>query len=138
MMKSTTLPLQQYGLWLAVFTILSWIGGYIHNRIELPQLTLLSPENSVPAVISFALFLMWWQSRSKKRSRLIFLTWILLQLIGGIVSVLPFGFLPFYPPQTVEHYATHIGLVVTQLPLLIALLRQPDIEVSKRISGVKA
>lgn len=29
-----------------LFTVVSWLGEYVHNRFDLPQLTLLSYENS--------------------------------------------------------------------------------------------
>jgi hypothetical protein len=40
--------------------LLSWLGEYVHNRADLPQLTLLSRENSLVALVALALFLAWW------------------------------------------------------------------------------
>jgi len=43
----------------------------------------------------------------------------LLQLIGGaILSVLPLGFLPFVPEQSLSHYFTHLIYGAAQLPLI--------------------
>ncbi len=39
-------------------------------------------------------------------------------LVGGGLSVFPFGWLPFRPEQTASHYAVHIIFAVCQLPLL--------------------
>ena len=45
--------------------LLSWLGEYVHNLYELPDLTLLSPENSIPAMISLGLFFVWWRTRNE-------------------------------------------------------------------------
>ncbi len=45
--------------WVAACAIVAWLGLYVHNRIELPHLTVLSPENSIPALIFSALLLAW-------------------------------------------------------------------------------
>jgi hypothetical protein len=110
--------------WIAIFILLSWFGEYIHNRVELPDLKLLSLENSIPALISIVLFFVWWRSPNKRPPSLVFLGWAFVQLVGGIVSVIPFSFLPFYPPQTLQHYLMHVVYAAAQLPLIVALIRQ--------------
>ncbi len=108
-----------------LYTLLSWLGEYVHNLFELPNLTLFSPENSIPALISLVLFTVWWLTPGRQAAGLLLLLWSLLHLIGGaILSVLPFGFLPFYPDQTLEHYAAHVAYGVAQLPLIVLLIRQ--------------
>jgi len=108
-----------------LFTLLSWLGEYVHNLFELPNLTILSPENSIPALISLVLFTVWWRAPARQAAVLLFLTWALLHLLGGgIISVIPFGFLPFYPDQTLDHYAAHAVYGVAQLPLIVLLIRQ--------------
>jgi hypothetical protein len=42
---------------LAFFTFLSWLGMMLHNAQELPQLTLLSPEEFYPTLIYVVLLL---------------------------------------------------------------------------------
>ncbi len=37
---------------------------------------------------------------------------------GAVVTILPLGWLPFIPDQTVAHYAAHVIYAVWQLPLL--------------------
>ncbi len=54
--------------WVAAFTLLSWLGVFIHNRADLPQLPALSPESSIPALISLLLFL-GWRPVSNRRER---------------------------------------------------------------------
>ena len=62
MVSSTSITTDRPVVLVALFTLLSWLGEYVHNLFELPQLTLLSPENSIPALISLVLFLAWWLS----------------------------------------------------------------------------
>lgn len=112
-----------------MFTLLSWLGEYTHNLAELPSLTLISPENSLPALISLALFGVWWLMPFHRTPTVLLLAWALLHLIGGaFVSVMPLGFLPFYPEQTLEHYAAHVVYGLAQLPLItlaVQRLRTP-------------
>ena len=65
-----------------LLTILSWLGEYIHNLYELPNLTLLSPENSIPALISLVLFLVWWLTPFERAAPLL-LAWGSLHLSGS-------------------------------------------------------
>ena len=121
--------------WMAAFVVLSWLGEYIHNRIELPQLLLWSPENSIPALISALLFLAWWQMSSKSAPTIALLGWTIVQLAGAILTVIPFSFLPFYPPQTAQHYLVHVMYALAQVPLMVALVRQLRlINSNKRLS----
>ena len=115
---------RQIGM-VAVFTALSWLGMMIHNAIELPQLTLLNPEVGIPTLIYVALFAAWWLLPYKRVTAALLIIWALMHLIvGGILTVIPFPFLPFYPEQTVRHYFAHVVYSVTQLPLLWVLVRQ--------------
>lgn len=110
--------------WVAAFTVLSWLGEAIHNLADLPQLSLLSPENTIPALISLLLLLGLWLSPWKSVMRLALLSWAWINLLGGgILSVIPFPFLPFYPEQTVFHYSMHVLYTATQIPLIVVLLQ---------------
>lgn len=109
---------------MAMFTAVSWLGMFIHNMIELP-LTVLSPENSLPTLVSIVLFLGWWLSPYRRLMATMLLGWALLHLIvGGIFSVLPLPIWPFYPEQTAGHYLTHAIYSVAQLPLIALLISQ--------------
>jgi len=111
--------------WVAAFTFLSWLGVAVHNRADLPQLSVLSPENSITALISLLLFVGWWVLPAQRLMRLALLGWAGLNLVGGgIISVIPFPFLPFHPEQTLFHYLMHVQYVLTQIPLIVILLRQ--------------
>lgn len=109
---------------LAATVLLSWLGSYVHNRLELPMLTLLSPENAGTALVSLALFSLWRFTDLKRTATVgLLLVGVIHLLGGGVISVIPFGFLPFYPEQTLAHYAAHLIYGVTQLPLIFATAR---------------
>jgi hypothetical protein len=103
--------------WVAASTALAWLGFYIHNVDDLPGQTLLSPETSLPTLVTFVLFLAWRFPTTRVATWLL-LGWGLLHLIGGGLSVIPFPFLPFYPEQTVRHYLFHVVYAASQLPLI--------------------
>ena len=110
---------------IAAFTVLAWLGEYVHNLVELPQLTILSPENSIPALIFLVLFAGWIISPYKRAAAILIVVWSLLHLIiGAVVTVIPFTFLPFYPEQTLRHYLAHLFYGVAQLPLISLMLKQ--------------
>jgi len=110
---------------MAAFTVLSWLGMMIHNAVELPQLTLLHPEVGLPSLIYIALFAAWWLLPYKRAASILLFIWALLHLLGGgILSVIPFSFLPFYPEQSLRHYFAHVVYSVAQLPLLWLWVRQ--------------
>ena len=107
-----------------IFLTISWLGEYIHNLFELPTLTVLSPENSLPALVSLVLLAAWWLTRFNRVVTLLILAWATLHLIGGaILSVIPFSFLPFYPEQSLNHYAAHLEYGLAQLPLIFLAIR---------------
>lgn len=109
--------------WIAAFAALSWLGEYIHNRIELPGLTFFSPENSLIAIVTVTIVLLWLFLPSRKITGILLLTLGLVHLVGGaIISVIPFKFLPFYPEQSITHYLSHILYGLAQLPLIIIMI----------------
>ena len=111
--------------WIATFVALSWLGEYFHNRAELAQLGLLSPENSFMALLAIGLFLLWWRLPNSKIPAVLLLVLGMVHLLGGgVISVLPLKFLPFYPEQSLQHYLSHILYGLVQLPLIIAMTWQ--------------
>ena len=122
-MKSIVLN-RQVGI-AAALTALSWLGEVVHNAYELPKLTLLSPENSLPGLVSLILFLVWWLLPNKRLGAILLLVWGTLHLVGGaIITIIPFGFLPFYPEQSLGHYAAHLAYGLAQLPLIGVMISQ--------------
>lgn len=109
---------RQFGL-LVAFTLLAWLGLYLHNDVDLPTLTILSPENSLPALVSGVLVCAWRVTPWKRAVATILLAWSILHLVGGgILSVLPLPIWPYEPAQTMTHYAMHLLYGAAQLPLI--------------------
>lgn len=109
----------------AALLSLSWLGLFIHNSIELPSLNLLSPENSLPALVAVLLFVGWWLLPTRRLAAALLLVWGLMHLIGGaIVTVIPFSFLPFVPEQDFTHYFAHFLYGLAQLPLISVMIQQ--------------
>jgi len=110
----------------AALLALSWLGLFTHNSIELPSLNLLSPENSLPALVTVILFIGWSLLPTRRRLAAgLLLMWGLLHLVGGaIVTVIPFSFLPFVPKQDFTHYFAHFLYGLTQLPLIWLMIQQ--------------
>ncbi len=109
----------------AALLALSWFGLFVHNAIELPSLNLLSPENSLPALVAMLLFVGWWLLPTKRLAAALLLVWGLLHLVGGaIVTVIPFSFLPFVPEQDFTHYFAHFLYGLAQLPLMWVTIQQ--------------
>ena len=105
--------------------VVSWLGEVVHNAIELPQLTVLSAENSLPGLLSLVLFLGWWLFPTKRAFAICLLAWALLHLtVGGILTVLPLPILPFYPEQTSGHYAAHLVYSLAQIPIILLMIRE--------------
>jgi len=42
----------RFAVAIAIATVLSWLGEVVHNALELPGLTVLSPEASIPGAIA--------------------------------------------------------------------------------------
>ena len=107
-----------------LFGLLSWLGEYVHNLFELPQLTLFSPENSLPALTTLVLVGVWASGPIRRVGAGLLLLWAALHLIGGaIVSVLPLPILPFIPAQTMSHYAAHVLYGLAQFPLILLMIK---------------
>lgn len=102
----------------AALTAVSWIGLYAHNAIEFPELPLWRPENAGVAAVAAALFLLWFRFPGRFAHAAL-LGWGLFHLVGGaLLSILPLGFLPFVPEQTLTHYVAHLVYGLAQLPLV--------------------
>ncbi len=101
--------------------VLAWLGMYIHNVADLPHLTLLSPENAIPALVWVSLYVVWWSTPRRSWPAALLLTWGLVNLLGGFATVLPLPVWPFKPEQSLHHYLFHVLYALAQLPLLAVL-----------------
>src|SRR5262245_19196215 len=73
-------------------TVISWLGEVIHNAIEFPHMSVLSPENSLPGLIAAVLLTACTISRFSRLSLGLLFGWGALNLVGGVITVLPLGF----------------------------------------------
>ena len=99
---------------------IAWAGLYVHNLAELPQLTPVSPENSLTALV-WVVLLVVWSLRPGPAAGWLLAAHALVQLIGGAMSVLPLPFLPFVPEQSLHHYGFHVLYAAAQVPVLLAI-----------------
>ena len=70
----------------AALLALSWLGLFTHNSIELPSLNLLSPENSLPALVTVLLFIAWSLLTTRRLAAGLLLVWGLLHVVGGVFA----------------------------------------------------
>jgi hypothetical protein len=114
--------------WMAAGVALSLVGLVVHNWREFGLAGVLALENGVIPMVMLALGALgvWWVLPGGQRFGAIVLVALgLLHLIGGaVISVLPLGFLPFEPEQSVSHYVSHVFYGVTQLPMIALALWQ--------------
>lgn len=99
-------------------TAIAWSGYFVHNVAELPGQTILSAESLFPTLVWIAALILWLVPATRTLGTWILLSWAVINLVVGAISVLPLPFLPFAPEQTVEHYAFHGFYAATQLPLI--------------------
>lgn len=110
---------------IAAFTLLSWLGEYLHNRAELPQLSLFSPENFLMLLVAVCLFVLWVVLPNSLVPAILLLALATLHLVGGaLISVLPLPILPFQPEQSIGHYLAHAMYGLAQVPLIVAIVWQ--------------
>ena len=109
-----------------VLSLLSWTGMFIHNRFELPAMSLLRPEYLVPTSISMILSIGWlFQVEYQRLWTVLLIIWTGIHfLIGAWLSVLPLSIWPFDPEQSPRHYLAHVVYGVAQLPLLWGLVTE--------------
>lgn len=100
-----------------VAAAVSGAGHVVHNLAEFPPGILLGPETLVPLGVTVALA--WAMLRRPGRGAYLpAAAWAALVTVVGGASVFPLAVWPFYPEQTVSHYAVHLAYAAAQLPLL--------------------
>ncbi len=101
-----------------LFAAISWFGLWVHELHRVPALLGFTPDGDLfmlPVVPGLAI---WWV-RSHSTGALVGLAiYAAVNLVGGLLSDFPFGWLPFSPEQTASHYGVHVIYAVCQLPLL--------------------
>jgi hypothetical protein len=99
--------------------LVAWFGMLLHNVADLPGQDLLSVETFLPTLITFVLVVLWFVRPIRHAVTWALLVWGWISLIGGVISVLPLGILPFEPAQTPVHYGFHALYAGTQVPLIL-------------------
>ncbi|HVH32236.1 MAG TPA: hypothetical protein VNA31_11340 [bacterium] len=103
---------------------LAWLGMYVHNMADLPNLRFSSSENLVPGLVWLLLFGLWSAMPRHTWTVQLLVVWGLLNLAGGLATVLPLPVWPFRPEQSVRHYAFHVLYGLSQLPVLALVRRE--------------
>lgn len=107
---------------LAAGAAVSLLGLATHNTLEFGAASLLDPATGfMPMLVAYgALVVLILRAPALRLTALIALAGLaLLNLVGGaVLSVLPLGFLPFEPEQSLGHYLSHVLYGITQLPLI--------------------
>lgn len=100
----------------------STLGGWYHNAVDFPGMTLCAPE-MLATIVPPLVLAVWWWFRPGGWLLITTAAWVLLSLfVGGLLSVLPLPVWPFLPAQTAPHYQAHLFYTVTQVPLLAILV----------------
>jgi hypothetical protein len=60
----------------------------------------------------------WWSRSCGASAAGALAAYAIVNLVGGLVSVLPLGWLPFTPEQNLAHYSVHFVYAACQVPLL--------------------
>ena len=111
--------------WTVGFAVLlAWIGLFVHNAFEFPNLPSSRPEYAVPTLIWLGSFLAWLSIPARGWPTLLLRVWGGISLAGAIITVLPLPVLPFRPEQSIRHYGVHVIYAVTQLPVLSLMWRR--------------
>lgn len=96
---------------------LAWLGILYHDLAEFGRPAI---EGSILfLVIAVLLFFLWWQF-PQRRGLVAALMFIygLIGLFGAVTSVLPLGFWPWIPEQSLSHYLSHGVWIVMVLPII--------------------
>jgi hypothetical protein len=112
-----------------------WAGLFVHNREELPEVTILSPESLWPLLLNLALTV-WWFTSGRSAPTIALLMVGLLHAAGSIVTVLPLPILPFSPEQSLPHYIAHALYFMAQVPLILVTATQLRFDSRRRESSL--
>lgn len=110
---------------------LSWVGFAWHELQRVPDAYGLTGSLPMLAVGLIPLWLAWRHPHSRLPGVLL-VGYAVLNLIGGVVTVLPLPILPFDPEQTFSHYATHTVWSIAQIPLLVLASRAATMSAGAR------
>ncbi len=101
-----------------IATAVSWLGLWAHELHRVPRLIGFTPDGDLFMLAIAAGLAFWWSRSRGARAAWALAIYATVNLAGAVVTILPLGWLPFIPDQTVAHYAAHVIYAVWQLPLL--------------------
>lgn len=97
---------------------ISWLGLWVHEVHRVPTLLGFTPDGDL-FMLAIAAGLAFWWSRSRGAAAAGALAaYAAVNLVGGFLTVLPLGSLPFRRDQTLTHYSVHFVYAACQVPLL--------------------
>jgi hypothetical protein len=108
------------GILILGLVLISWMGMIIHNRVELPMMSLLRVEYLIPTAIYIIMLCGWlYQPAYQRLWTWLLFSWVIIHfVIGAWLSVLPLSIWPFLPEQSSRHYLSHVIYGLLQVPLL--------------------
>ena len=105
-------------------TLVSWVGLWVHELHRVPTLVGFTPDGDL-FMLAIAAGLAFWWSRSRGAAAAGALAaYAAVNMVGGFLTVLPLGWLPFRPEQTLAHYSVHFVYAACQIPLLGLALKR--------------
>jgi hypothetical protein len=115
------------GVAMVAAVIVSALGLAFHTVREFGWSALWNPASGMIPVLAVqvALLVAWLRAdRPARGLAKALLAMGVIQLVGGaIISVLPLPILPYAPDQSLQHYISHVGYGIAQLPLIWVTLR---------------
>jgi hypothetical protein len=106
--------------------VVSLLGMAFHTVREFGWPALWNPASGMIPVLAVqvALVAAWLRAdRPRGLTKALLGTGVIQVLGGAIISVLPLPILPYIPDQSLQHYISHVGYGIAQLPLIGVTLR---------------
>jgi hypothetical protein len=103
---------------------LSWLGLWVHELHRVPGLFGFTPDGALPMLAVLGALAFWWYRSHSSAAATGLLMYAAVNLVGGFLTVLPLGWLPFQPEQRPDHYAAHAVYAACQLPLIAFATRE--------------
>lgn len=97
---------------------ISWFGLWVHELHRVPGLFGFTPDGDLFMLPIAAALATWWVRSHSAAALIALAAYGAINLVGGVLSGLPLGWLPFVPEQTAAHYLVHVVYASCQLPLL--------------------
>jgi hypothetical protein len=101
---------------------ISWFGLWVHELHRVPGLFGFTPDGDLFTLPIAAALATWWVRSHSAAALIALAAYAAINLVGGVLSALPLGWLPFVPEQTAAHYVVHVVYAGCQLPLLTLVL----------------